>query len=83
MKIVYRKQAVKALRAMPSKTSGRIVEALKKLAEEPSRTDLDVRPLTGRPEIRLRIGDWRAIILVTADCLTVTRIAPRGDVYKS
>jgi mRNA interferase RelE/StbE len=42
----------------------------------------DVKRLQGRPEYRLRIGDWRVIFEMDATTITITLIASRGDVYK-
>ena len=83
MEIKYRKQAQKMLRAMQPAQSRAIIEALRKLAEDPSRTDVDVRPMVNVAGFRLRVGKWRAIFLVAEDILWVERIAARGDVYKA
>jgi mRNA-degrading endonuclease RelE of RelBE toxin-antitoxin system len=57
------------------------VKATRKLAEDPHSGTL--RKLTGRPESRLRVGDWR--VLLTLDDKTKTikvqRVLPRGRVY--
>ena len=82
MLITYSAQSKKALRKMPPITAGRIVEALEKVAENPSRPDADVRKLQGRDGYRLRVGDWRAIFTADGVVLTVVRVAPRGDAYK-
>ena len=43
-----------------------------------------LRKLTNAPEWRLRIGDWRALILLDARnrTIVVTRILPRGRAYR-
>jgi mRNA-degrading endonuclease RelE of RelBE toxin-antitoxin system len=38
--------------------------------------------LHGLNALRVRVGDWRVIIKIEDDVLYVTRIRPRGDVYK-
>jgi mRNA interferase RelE/StbE len=45
---------------------------------------LDVKPLKGRPELRLRIGKYRVLFIEDRNkqVYVVTTIAPRGDVYK-
>ena len=83
MRIKYRKEAARKLKAMQPKQSRAIRGSLEKLAENPSRADLDARPLTGRTGYRLRVGEWRVVYRVTDDALLVERIAPRGKVYKS
>ena len=43
-----------------------------------------LRKLTGAPEWRLRIGDWRALVLLDTQARTiqVTRVLPRGRAYR-
>jgi mRNA interferase RelE/StbE len=59
----------------------RIVEAVDNLAKDPRSVTL--RRLHGRPEWRLRVGPWRALIRMEekSRTLIVTRIGPRGDIY--
>lgn len=42
------------------------------------------KPLHGRPEWSLRVGDWRALLRVdeSARAIVLLSIGPRGDVYK-
>jgi mRNA interferase RelE/StbE len=59
----------------------RVLAALGKLAADPHAGQL--RKLTGSPESKLRVGDWR--ILVTLDeetkTIQVVRVLPRGRAY--
>lgn len=80
--IRVKKQADKALRRMQPKRSAAIISDLRKVAENPTRRDVDVRKLVDRPGYRLRVGDWRAIYTLSADTLTVIWIGPRGEAYK-
>lgn len=43
-----------------------------------------LRKLTNAPEHRLRVGDWRAPILLDPETrtITVTRVLPRGRAYR-
>jgi hypothetical protein len=41
----------------------------------------NVKALTGRDGIRLRVGDWRVIMDDQAEVLDVLKIGPRGGVY--
>jgi mRNA-degrading endonuclease RelE of RelBE toxin-antitoxin system len=43
-----------------------------------------LRKLTAAPEWRLRIGDWRALMLLDtqAHIINVTRVLPRGRAYR-
>ena len=56
----------------------RILEALDKLAADPLTANLV--KLTGRPESRLRVGDWRVLLRLDHGELAVVvlRIKPRG-----
>lgn len=59
----------------------RIVKAARKLAENPDSGAL--RKLTGRPESRLRVGDWRVLVTLDKETKTiqVQRVLPRGRAY--
>ncbi len=41
----------------------------------------NVKKLEGEDGIRLRVGDWR-VIMLDGDVIDVIRIGPRGSVYK-
>jgi mRNA interferase RelE/StbE len=60
----------------------RIVKALDALVTDS--TGLDIKPLKGRPELRLRVGKYRVVFLEDRDnqVYVVTQIGSRGDVYK-
>ena len=81
--ITFKKQPIKALRAMPPREAQRIRDQLSRLAEDPVRRDVDVTALTNRPGYRLRVGGRRVIFERddTMRCIDVLRIGPRGDVY--
>jgi mRNA-degrading endonuclease RelE of RelBE toxin-antitoxin system len=57
--------------------------ALRSLAADPQRAGA-LRKLTGAPEWRLRIGDWRALVLLDTEAhvIHVTRVLPRGRAYR-
>jgi len=59
-----------------------ILDSLEALSRDPFSAQL--KPLKGRPEWSLRIGDRRALIRVEREArlFIVTRIGPRGDIYK-
>jgi mRNA interferase RelE/StbE len=60
----------------------RIIEALDTLLTQPEK--LDIKPLKGRPELRLRVGKYRVLFVESRETQTyvITTIAVRGDVYK-
>lgn len=71
------------LRRLDPPIRRRVEEALRKLADDPKR-DGALRKLAGAPESRLRIGDWRALVMLNTGSRTiqVTRILPRGRAYE-
>jgi mRNA interferase RelE/StbE len=82
--ITLGKQALKYLVRMRPADGKRVRVALDRLAANPDRQDMDIKPLQGRPAFRLRVGNYRVIFQRddVIRVLAVERIAPRGDVYK-
>ena len=83
-KLTFKRQAIKALRKMPSPPARRIRRELDELAENPDRRDLDVNALRGRRGFRLRVGEMRVIFERDDDAciIDVLRIAPRDQAYR-
>lgn len=84
-RLVYRKQAAKALARMPKTVGNRFMVAFEKLARDPfDAGHYDVVRLSGRAGYRLRIGNWRALYCVHEGklMLEVLRVDTRGDIYK-
>ena len=61
----------------------RVSAALRILASDPHQAG-QLRKLTGAPEWRLRVGDWRALVLLdeSQHVIQVTRVLPRGRAYR-
>ncbi|MEZ5936009.1 MAG: type II toxin-antitoxin system RelE/ParE family toxin [Alphaproteobacteria bacterium] len=78
------RQPMRYLRRLAGRDAKRIRSALDRLAAAPDRTDMDIKPLAGRPGFRVRVGDCRVIYERQDEirALTIERIALRGDVYK-
>jgi len=76
------KAAERYLERMQLDDQVRIVKALDALVTDS--TGLDIKPLKGRPELRLRVGKYRVVFLEDRDnqVYVVTQIGSRGDVYK-
>jgi mRNA interferase RelE/StbE len=76
------KAAERYLERMQPDDQIRIVNALDALITDPTR--LDIKPLKGRPEFRLRVGKYRIIFIEDREnqVYVVTGIGSRGDVYK-
>lgn len=75
--------AIRDLRRIDPPIGRRVQTALAALAEDPHRPGA-LRKLTAAPEQRLRVGDWRALILLDTRTrtITVTRVLPRGRAYR-
>jgi mRNA interferase RelE/StbE len=75
--------AQRDLRRLDPPIRTRVHDALRTLAEDPHRAG-QLRKLTGAPESRLRIGDWRALVLLDEQqrVIQVTRVLPRGRAYR-
>jgi mRNA interferase RelE/StbE len=80
--ILLTNAAKKYLKKLTPDNQKRIINALRCLLNEPSLADL--KPLQGRDEARLRVGDYRVILKIDAENkkIIVTKIGSRGDVYK-
>ena len=69
---------------MSARDSARIRQLLDRLAEDPERRDIDVKPLRGNRGFRLRTGNYRVIFDRDdqTQVIEILRIGLRGDVYK-
>jgi len=70
------------LRRLDPPIRRRVLEALDQLAADPLAASLV--KLTGRPESRLRVGDWRVLVRLDHDeqIVVVIHIRPRGRAYR-
>jgi mRNA interferase RelE/StbE len=59
----------------------RVLDAIDRLCAEDAAGD--VRRLAGRPEFRLRVGDWRVLFVRDDErrAVRVLRVLPRGRAY--
>ncbi|WP_287243972.1 MULTISPECIES: type II toxin-antitoxin system RelE/ParE family toxin [unclassified Okeania] len=80
--LIILKAAENYLKPLPLPDQERILRGLKLLKTD--RTMIDIKPLKGRPEWRLRVGKYRVLFIEDQENLAyiVTVIGPRGDVYK-
>jgi len=79
-KVTFLPAAAKALRRHKADAE-RIVAKIAAYAENPAAQVNNVKTLQGTAEMRLRIGDYRAIFVERQDEIVVSRIGPRGSVY--
>jgi mRNA interferase RelE/StbE len=77
----YAKSADKDIGRLDPPIQKRVIEALEKLTTDPHSGAL--RKLKNRPEHKLRVGDWRAIVELdtTTKTIAIIRILPRGRAY--
>jgi mRNA interferase RelE/StbE len=77
--INYMVLATRQLRKLPNNVRERVIEKLHRYAE----TGVgDVKTLTGQPGARLRVGDYRAIFVETADTISVRAVGHRREIYE-
>jgi len=81
MRFVWPECARSELRAINRDDATRILAALTRYGES---GEGDVRALAGqwRGFTRLRVGDYRLILLVSPEEITVVRVRHRSDVYR-
>ena len=80
--ISYTRQALKALRKMPTDMAQRIIAKIEQYAADPDSLSNNVKALKGREGFRLRVGDWRVIMNDEGVILAVLEIGSRGSVYE-
>ena len=87
-RVMVHPDAKKVLGGLPKDRRQKILEALRRLAEDPvtPRPKMDIRKLkgpTGRRDLyRLRVGDFRVLYDVERDTVWVTEIFRRGRGYR-
>lgn len=81
-KVEFSKGAAKDYRRLPEDYKALVDLALLKLSEG---LPTDIKPITGEKDsYRIRIGKYRILFAIIKDknAFLVTKIGPRGDVYK-
>ena len=78
--VILLREARRYLERLPLPEQERVLDVLARLEHDPFA--MPVKPLQGRPEWSLRVGEYRILLRgERADRrLVVTRIGPRGDV---
>lgn len=71
--------ATRDVRRLDPHIRRRVQSSLQSLAADPRQPGA-LRKLSGAPEHRLRVGDWRVLLLIEAPArtITVTRVLPAG-----
>ena len=80
--VITGKPVQRKLARIPNPDRGRLTQAIKDL--ETKHEQMDIKPLTGRDEYRLRVGDWRFIMRIdeVKGEIFIRSLASRGDVYR-
>ena len=80
--LIYSARALKDLEKLPPEASKRILTALERLADE-NDPERSVKRLQNSPLYSLRVGDYRVILDIRREKITifVLRARPRRNVY--
>lgn len=80
--VQFTRRAEKDLARLDPPIKRRVLQALVELGNDPLSMS-GVRKLAGRPESRLRVGDWRVVFDVSFNSheIYVIRVLPRGRAY--
>jgi mRNA interferase RelE/StbE len=80
--VEFERRADEDLERLDPQAKQRVLAAIERLASDPQSAAL--RRLSGRPESRLRVGDWRVIVEldIEAHAIVIQRILPRGRAYE-
>lgn len=79
--VEFERRADRDLDRLDPQVRQRVLAAIDRLASDPRSATL--RRLKGRPESRLRVGDWRVILEleIGTRTLVIQRVLPRGRAY--
>jgi mRNA interferase RelE/StbE len=78
--IRFSKKASKDYRKLPNEYKSLIDLVLSNVAKE---MPADVKPVAGEDNTyRVRIGKYRVLFVVIDNTILISKIGPRGDVYK-
>ncbi len=80
MNVVLSPKAAKTLKRLNEPQKGRIINALKQLAQDPP--EGDIKSLVGRYGFRLRVGDYQLLFDIIDNQIAVHDIGLRGQIYK-
>lgn len=82
-KVEYSHTAIKAIQKAPAHIRVRVMDSIKKLAENPY-SMAGVKKMTGCEAYRLRVGEWRIVYAIHNDILTVVIIKAgnRKEIYR-
>ncbi len=80
--VQFTRKALQALRCMPASDAARIRGKIDQYASAPESLANNVKKLVGSDYLRLRVGNYRVIMLPDGTILTIVAIGPRGSIYE-
>ena len=82
--VIVMPSADKRIASLPKPERERIRAEINGLVTGPYDRTRDIKRLFGRPEWRLRVGQWRVLFLADGEriIITVVSVSARGDAYK-
>jgi mRNA interferase RelE/StbE len=80
--VEFERRAARDLERLDPQVKQRVLTAIDRLAHDTRSAAL--RRLSGRPESRLRVGDWRVIVEleIATRTIVIMRVLPRGRAYE-
>jgi mRNA interferase RelE/StbE len=78
MPILFTASAARQWSKLPARVRGKLMKKLTRFAETGAG---DIKRLQGRPESRLRMGDWRVIFTADSGNILVAAVGHRRDIY--
>ena len=84
LKVIISPRAVRELNRVPAKERNRLKQKIRALASAPQTQHTWAKPLSGRPGLRIRQGDYRAIVMIDpeAQTLAVIEAGHRKEIYR-
>jgi mRNA interferase RelE/StbE len=80
--VAISREAKKQLAQLPSKLRGIVIEKIDQLANDPRALANVVKRLQGRPEMSLRVGDYRVLYVERNEEIEVRAVAHRREIYR-
>lgn len=79
--ITYSTTAQKQIKALDKPVRVRIIAKIEQYADNPQSLANQVKQLTGRDYLRLRVGDYRVIFTEDLQVVAVIAVSHRKDIY--
>ncbi|TAL01847.1 MAG: type II toxin-antitoxin system RelE/ParE family toxin [Rhodospirillaceae bacterium] len=83
MQITWARSASKELQALPKAKQVAVLEAVSSFAVDPFGSHPNAKPLKGSDgAVRLRVGEYRVVLVRGKGFIDVVKVAHRKDVYR-